>query len=78
MLGNIGDPGDPEVAAVLETCLVSDEPLVRSHAIWAALRLGKEDLVKRNLSPALLRNDPEGIVREELLFWNLLDDVGSA
>ena len=78
VLGNIGDPGDPEVAAVLETCLVSDEPLVRSHAIWAALRLGKEDLVKRNLSPALLRNDPEGIVTEELLFWNLLHDVGSA
>ena len=45
MLGNVGDPTDPRVAATLAAALAVGDPLVRAHAVWAARRLGRDDLV---------------------------------
>ena len=54
VLGNVGDPADPAVAHLLERYLAHDDPLLRSHAVWAARRLGREDL----LPPIELETDP--------------------
>jgi len=45
VLGNVADPADPAVAAALRRALADDDPLVRSHAVWAARRLGRTDLL---------------------------------
>lgn len=60
VLGNVGRGDDPAVAAVLARHLVHDDGLLRSHAVWAARRLGREDLV------AALAADPDPLVRAEL------------
>jgi epoxyqueuosine reductase len=46
VLGNVGDGTDPAVAAVLRRHLAHPDPLLRAHAVWAARRLGREDLVR--------------------------------
>lgn len=46
-LGNAADPVDPRVVDVLERHLAHDDGLVRAHAVWAARRLGREDLLER-------------------------------
>ena len=58
VLGNVGDPRHPEVVAALRSALADGDPLVRAHAVWAARRLGRADLV-----PA---DDPDPLVRDEL------------
>ena len=45
VLGNVGDGADPEVEAALRKALADPDPLLRSHAAWAAHRLGRSDLV---------------------------------
>jgi epoxyqueuosine reductase len=45
VLGNVADPTDPAVAAALGRALADDDPLVRGHAVWAARRLGRTDLL---------------------------------
>jgi len=59
-LGNVGDGSDRAVAEALERHLRHADPLLRAHAVWAARRLGREDLV------APLADDPDPLVREEL------------
>jgi epoxyqueuosine reductase len=44
-LGNVGDGTSPGVARVLTAALASGDALLREHAAWAALRLGRPDLV---------------------------------
>jgi epoxyqueuosine reductase len=44
-LGNIGDPADMRVVDAIADALRHDEALVRAHAVWAARRLGLEDVV---------------------------------
>ncbi len=44
-LGNVGDGHDPSVARALAEALAHADPMVREHAEWAALRLGRSDLV---------------------------------
>jgi epoxyqueuosine reductase len=61
VLGNIGQGDDPAVAAVLTRHLAHPDPLLRAHAVWAARRMGREDLL------APVREDPDPLVREELL-----------
>ena len=46
VLGNVGDGADPEVEEALRRALADADPLIRSHAEWAAHRLGRDDLVK--------------------------------
>jgi epoxyqueuosine reductase len=44
-LGNVGDGADPAVAAALRAALAGDDPMLREHAVWAAERLGRGDLL---------------------------------
>lgn len=59
-LGNIGDGADPEVASSLARALAHPNPLLRAHAVWAARRLGRDDLA------AACRDDVHPMVRAEL------------
>jgi epoxyqueuosine reductase len=52
VLGNVADGHDPATVDALSRYLVHPEPVLRSHAAWAARRLGRSDL----LEP--LRGDP--------------------
>jgi epoxyqueuosine reductase len=45
VLGNVGDGSDPEVEEALRRALADADPLICSHAEWAARRLGRDDLV---------------------------------
>ena len=74
VLGNSGNRDDPAIDRVLSECLNSDEALVRSHAVWAALRLDKKHLVTEQHPTSLLRDDPEGIVFAELQEWGISMD----
>lgn len=60
VLGNVGDGRRPEVVAALRRHLGHADPLLRAHAVWAARRLGREDLV------APLGDDPDRSVRDEV------------
>jgi epoxyqueuosine reductase len=57
-LGNVGSGSDPRVVEALRVALSHANPLVRGHAVWAAGRLGRadllEDLVGREADPAVL------------------------
>jgi epoxyqueuosine reductase len=60
VLGNTGEGADPEVEALLRRYLADPDPLLRAHAVWAARRLGREDLAVEVQGP----EDP--LVAEEL------------
>jgi epoxyqueuosine reductase len=60
VLGNTGDRSDPAVEAALVRALGDQDAIVRSHAVWAALRLGRADLL-----PAVA-DDADPLVRAEL------------
>lgn len=60
-LGNVGDGREPEVADALRVALADGDPLIRSHAVWAAHRLGRDDLL------AAVAGDDDPDVREELV-----------
>ena len=45
-LANGADPGSPDVAYVLSAALRHRSPVVRAHAVWAACRLGRGDLLE--------------------------------
>ncbi|MDW3218547.1 MAG: tRNA epoxyqueuosine(34) reductase QueG [Acidimicrobiales bacterium] len=45
VLGNTGDAADSRTAERLADALADDRPLVRSHAVWAARRLGLDALL---------------------------------
>ncbi len=62
-LGNVGDPNDREVVAVLCDYLAHADALLRAHALWAAGRLGRLDLASG------LVDDPATEVQEE---WRAL------
>lgn len=55
-LGNVGDGRDPRVAQALDRALADPDPLVRAHAVWAAARLGRSDLLA---GPAGEEGQPE-------------------
>ncbi|HEY9556147.1 MAG TPA: tRNA epoxyqueuosine(34) reductase QueG [Acidimicrobiales bacterium] len=60
VLGNVGDGRHADVVHLLERYLAHEDPLLRAHAVWAARRLGREDLTAR------LTDDPDPLVRDEL------------
>ncbi len=64
VLGNVGEPSDGRVVAGLRRALAHDDGLVRAHAVWAARRLGLDDLLV-DVHPAL-DDDPDPLVRAEL------------
>ena len=60
VLGNVGHADDPDVVAVLLRHLAHLDPMLRAHAVWAARRLGREDLLTS------VGADPDPLVRDEL------------
>jgi epoxyqueuosine reductase len=60
VLGNVGEGSHPAVAGVLARYLRHGDPLLRAHAVWAARRLGREDLL------ALVADDHDPLVASEL------------
>jgi epoxyqueuosine reductase len=64
VLGNVADPADRRVAASLRVALTDGDPLVRAHAVWAARRLGRDDLL--TAGGTRLDDDPDPLVRAEL------------
>ena len=54
-IGNVGDPADERVARVVADNLAHPSAVVRAHAVWAAQRLGREDL----LGALVGADDPE-------------------
>jgi epoxyqueuosine reductase len=59
-LGNVADPSDERVSAVLRQYLLHDDAVLRAHAAWAAARLGLGELL------ALVADDPDPQVRFEV------------
>jgi epoxyqueuosine reductase len=59
VLGNTADPARSDVRAAIGAALAHPDPLVRGHAVWAAARLGYDDLVSG------ARDDPDPLVRAE-------------
>ena len=59
VLGNIAPPADPQAGRLLQRYVRHDRPFVRAHAVWAARRLGFDDLALPS------RNDPDPLVRAE-------------
>jgi epoxyqueuosine reductase len=45
VLGNVGDGTDADVAGALARFLAHPDPMLRAHAVWAARRLGRDDLL---------------------------------
>ena len=65
VLGNVGQAADRRVADALRAALVDDDAIVRAHAVWAARRLGRDDLVAE--AGSCLAGDPDPLVRAELV-----------
>ena len=66
VLGNIGEQADQDVAEVLRESLASPSAVIASHAVWAARRLGRADLVERAEAAGFVAHDPEELVAAEL------------
>ena len=62
VLGNIGSGDDERTAAVLARSLAHQSPVVAAHAVWAARRLSRDDLLAE-----LAGCELDEMVREELL-----------
>lgn len=45
VLGNTGRADDPSVVEAVRVHLAAEDPLIRAHAVWAAGRLGRPDLL---------------------------------
>jgi epoxyqueuosine reductase len=58
VLGNVGDGADDATVARLRRFLADPDPILRAHAVWAAARLGRHDL--------LPVRDPDPAVADEL------------
>ena len=59
-LGNTADGSDPAVVRLLEAFLADPDPVLRSHATWAAAELGRRDLLGG------LDDDEDPLVAEEM------------
>lgn len=60
-LGNIGDGNDDRVKRALLSSLAHNDALVRGHAVWAAMTLGRGDLIEN-----VLVGERDPLVLEEL------------
>ena len=64
VLGNVADGRDPRVVGALRSALAAPDGLVRAHAVWAARRLGRDDLLAG--AGRGLDTDPDPLVQAEL------------
>jgi epoxyqueuosine reductase len=60
VLGNTARGDDPAVVDALDAALRHRDPMVRAHAVWAAARLDRRDLL------VAVRDDPDPAVRTEI------------
>jgi epoxyqueuosine reductase len=60
VLGNVGNGREAEVEATLRRYLTDPDDLLRAHACWACIRLGRADLL------ALVEGDESAVVLAEL------------
>jgi len=60
VLGNTGHPYSPAVVSALVRALADGDPIVRGHAVWAAARLGRQDLL------GALKDDLDPLVHAEM------------
>ena len=65
VLGNVADGRDPRVVGALRRALAASDGLVRAHAVWAARRLGRDDLLSGG-GEHDLTSDPDPLVQAEL------------
>jgi len=65
VLGNVADGRDPRVVGALRRALAASDGLVRAHAVWAARRLGRDDLLAGG-GEHDLTSDPDPLVQAEL------------
>jgi epoxyqueuosine reductase len=63
VLGNVGDGRHPGVERALRRYLAGPDEMLRAHAVWAAVRTGRRDLVDE---AGGLRDDPSPMVQDEL------------
>ncbi|MGH9106006.1 MAG: tRNA epoxyqueuosine(34) reductase QueG [Acidimicrobiales bacterium] len=63
VLGNVADGRAPAVQATLYRYLTGPDEMLQAHAVWAACKLGRRDLLER--VPGLL-DDPSELVQDEL------------
>lgn len=76
VLGNIGDGGDPRVVNTLRRFLAAPtDAVLRAHAVWAAARMGRRDLIHEVFDVALARGDLDPVIAHELA---RLDGVATA
>jgi len=61
VLGNAADPSDPRAIGLVTRYLAHPDPLLRSHAVWAAARLGRAEL-----ADGIWATEADPMVREEL------------
>jgi hypothetical protein len=61
VLANVGDGRAPAVVAALASALASPDPIVRGHAAWAAVRLGRGSMAE-----AALAEERDATVLDEL------------
>lgn len=66
VLGNIGEPRDPDVVDVVRHHLASDDAMLRAHAVWTARRLGLGSLVA---------DAADGLAEDELVRSELVAPV---
>ncbi len=69
VLANTADATAPSTISALRDSLSNPSAIVRSHAVWAAARLGHVQLIHDAL---VNTNDPEGLVAEELAVLEIL------
>jgi epoxyqueuosine reductase len=60
VLGNVGSGDDPRVVDALRAALVDPRPVVRAHAVWAAARVDRRELLD------VVVGDPDPAVRAEV------------
>ena len=57
ILGNIAGPSDVDAHAAIARYIISPEPILRAHAVWAAARLGLTHLIPETDSDEMVRTE---------------------
>ena len=60
-IGNSKESKNELFKSLLMKYLFNSDPVLRSHAVWASIRLGHKELVD------LVKNDSDPLVRKEIM-----------
>jgi epoxyqueuosine reductase len=79
VLGNIGDGGDAQVVATLRRLLADPTHVVlRAHAVWAAARLGRRDLIDEVFGVGKAQRDVDAAIAHELALLHAVPVQGTS